>query len=62
MVTVKQVKMRLNVLLKRLDEFDEADEAIMLLDDNSGGSYPSDFSEFTAEKRTFDGKIIISNY
>ena len=54
--------MRLNVLLKSLDEFDEADEVIMLLDNNSGGSYPSDFSEFNADKRTHDGKIIISNY
>lgn len=62
MATVKQVKMRLNILLKSLDEFDESDEVIMLLDNNSGGSYPSDFSEFTTNKRTHDGKIIISNY
>lgn len=61
-MTVKEVKMRLDVLLRRLNEFDEADEVVMFLDDNCGGSYPSDFSDFTAERRNCDGKIIISNY
>ena len=62
MATVIDLKDRLNVLLCRLNEFEDTEEVIIELDDNCGGSYISDINDFSVDKSSDGKKVVLYNY
>ena len=62
MATIKDLKDRLNVLLCRLNDFEDTDEVIIELDDNCGGSYVSDINDFSVNKSSDGKKVVRSNF
>lgn len=62
MATIKDLKDRLNVLLCRLNDFEDTDEVIIELDDNCGGSYVSDINDFSIDKSSDGKKVVLYNF
>lgn len=62
MTTIKDMKDRLNVLLCRLNDFEDTDEVIIELDDNCGGSYWSDINDFYIDKSRDGKKVMMYNF